>query len=144
MCISLRVTSTATITSTNVQVSIRTKSKLPPVVIAIIWVVKEDDHLFAEWISFIGLTKFEVEARGLVIAIQAGIVNVEVALTGIVRWEGDTQQATLARSWEEHPIVDIKEGCGEYNIIFNDTDDATLFDNEQSLTTISGVGEVNR
>jgi hypothetical protein len=94
LSISPWVTTPASIASADIEVPVGAKNKLPAVVIVVYRVIEENNWLFAGWISLVWIARHQAEARSLVIAIQAGVVDVEISFTEVVWWKSHMKAPT--------------------------------------------------
>ena len=70
-------------------------------------------------------------------------IDVKVALDIVIRGKGHTKEALLASCLADD-ARDVEEGCGEYGPVAQDADETGSLNDEDPLTAIVGVRDMDR
>jgi hypothetical protein len=141
LAIEVRITRAATVTGTNPEIPVRPELQLAAVVVPTRMRNREDDPPGGRRCA-VGTRPAKLRDGHRSVRASGGVVDVEAAARGVVRREGDRQQAPLAA--EGHEVPDVQEGRPQRHPSTDDADPARLLDDEDALTIARRGGDVDR
>ena len=139
------ISAAAAVANAGVQIAIRTEDQHAAVVVRIGGVPDLDQFLHLRGARHVGVAAGDLVLRDHDVTDRARalrVVDEEAPVAGVLRVEGQTEQAALAA--RRHDARDVEEGRGHIGAVLDDADLPRLAHHEQTRGVPGGRGDVDR
>lgn len=141
LAVVLWVAARTAVTEAEVQVAVGAEVEVAGIVVGI-GLIDAQDHQFAVGVGHIGIGRADAEPGDARMAGAVGVIDVEVAVLGVVGMKNQAQQAALIGGGVDAALDVQKRGRQALALRIEDVDDAALFGNKEAF--VSGGSNIHR